>query len=177
MRREISIHLSFLISFFIFISLFRGWLDVSFWPLWLGGLIGTVLPDLDHLIYVYFLRPHELTSQRVERMVRQARLSDFLRLLAETRGERTKLIFHTLFFQLIFLGLTFLVITSSASLLGRGLVLAFSLHLLIDQIVNLVEMGSLGNWFGQIPFSFSEEGTRGYLFLVSLVILFFGFFL
>ena len=103
MKKELFIHFSFLISFLILISLLKGWVNLSYWPLWLGGVVGTLLPDLDHLIYVFFLQPQELTSQRVNYMVSKKNIFRTLELLAETRYERKNLIFHTLLFQIIFL--------------------------------------------------------------------------
>lgn len=175
MKKEIFIHLSFLISIFIFISLFKGWMSFAYWPFWAGGIVGNFLPELDHFIYIYFLRPHELTSQRVNYMLNKREVLKSLNLLARTRSERTKLIFHTAGFQLIFLVLTFLVITSSGSLFGRGLVLAFSLHLLIDQVVDLMEIGSLDIWFQELPITLNDELRKGFFILMLLVFLIFAF--
>jgi hypothetical protein len=177
MKKEIFIHFSFLVVFFFLISLFRGWMDFNYWSFWLGGMVGTLLPDLDHFIYVYFLRPHELTSQRVGYLIGKREILKSLRLLAQTRSERTKLIFHTANFQLIFLVLTFLVITSSGSLFGRGLVLAFGLHLLVDQVVDLKETGSLDNWFSSFLISLDNSQIKGFWLILLLILLVFGFLL
>lgn len=177
MKRELFIHFSFLVSFFIFISIFKGWFNASFWPFWLGGLVGTLLPDVDHLIYIYFLRPQELTSQRVNYMLSKSEVWKTLILLAETRSERKSLIFHTAIFQIIFLILTFLVLTSSGSIFGRGLVLAFALHLIIDQAVDLMGADGLENWFRQINISLDKEKARVYWIVNLIIVLFFGFFL
>ncbi len=152
-------------------------MSILYWPFWVGGIVGNFLPELDHFIYIYFLRPHELTSQRVSYMLGRKEILRSLNLLAGTRSERTKLIFHTAGFQLIFLVLTFLVITSSGSLLGRGLVLAFSLHLLIDQVVDLVETGNLDNWFRELPITLNNELRKGFFILMLLVFLVFAFLL
>jgi hypothetical protein len=142
-----------------------------------GGIVGNFLVDIDHLIYVYFLRPHELTSQRVNYMLGKRNLGSTLNLLAETREERKDLIFHTIFFQLIFLVLTFLVVTSTGSILGRGIVLAFSLHLLVDQAVDLMETGNLNIWLKYLPIRLEEDRHKVYWIVVLLVLLFFGFIL
>ncbi|OGM55894.1 hypothetical protein A3E46_01630 [Candidatus Woesebacteria bacterium RIFCSPHIGHO2_12_FULL_46_16] len=177
MKKEILVHLSFLASFLIFVSLLKGWLSFSYWPFWLGAIVGTILPDIDHLLYVFFLRPQELTSQRVSHMVGKRDLLGSMNLLAETRAERTKLVFHTATFQLIFLVLTFFVLTSSGSLLGRGLVLAFSLHLLVDEAVDFTDMGSLSNWFRNFPASLDLGKQRIYWWASVILLLFFAFFL
>ncbi|MEK7550561.1 MAG: hypothetical protein AAB535_02145 [Patescibacteria group bacterium] len=163
MRREIFLHFTFWFSFFVFVTLINKFFNLSYWLFWVGGLFGTILPDIDHLLYLY-LRPQELTAQRVT-------------LLYETRGERRDLIFHTAFFQIIFLVLTFWMITSSGSLFGKGLVLAFSLHLLIDQIVDLVEMQNFSNWLKNFPWNLDLNQAKIYWLGMVLLLCLFGFLL
>ncbi len=177
MKKEIITHSSFLVAYFIFISLFRGWFEVIYLQLWIGGILGTLLLDVDHFIYVYFLRPHEVTSQRASRSLSKRELRKTLEILYITRAERTKLIFHTAYFQIIFLLFTFLIVTSSASLLGRGLVLAASLHLFIDQVVDFLETGSIQSWFKELPITLDKKQTVWYLVALGLTLLIFGFFL
>lgn len=177
MKKELITHFTFVIAFFIFISLFRGWFELSYLAFWVGGIIGTILPDIDHLIYVYFLRPQEAISQRVVSLVSKRESLAGLSLLSETRSERKHFVFHTFHFNIIFLLLSFLVITSSGSNLGRGIVLAFSLHLLIDQVVDFIETGDLLNWFRQVNIELSVEQKRYYLIGNLIVLLFLGFLL
>ena len=151
MRRELFIHLSFWFFFFVLISIVRHFLNLSYWPFWLGGVVGVFMPDMDHLIYVFFLGPQELTSQRVGFLWGRKEYKRLIELLYETRSERKGLIFHTIFFQTIFLVLTFWIMSSSSSLFGKGLVLSFALHLSIDQLVDMFEMKSLGNWTKFLP--------------------------
>lgn len=175
MKKELFVHFAFLVSFFIFITVFKNWFNLSYWPFWVGGVVGTLLPDIDHLIYVYFLRPLDLTSQRVSYLITKREILNTLNLLAETRYERKDLVFHTILFQIIFLILTFWIIVSSGSLLGQGIVLAFSLHLLIDQIVDLREVGNLDNWFKNFPIQVDANKTRVYWGVMLVLLLFFGF--
>ncbi|OGM69777.1 hypothetical protein A2975_00265 [Candidatus Woesebacteria bacterium RIFCSPLOWO2_01_FULL_44_14] len=179
MKRELVIHFSFLVAFFIFIALFRQYFEFRYLLFLFGGLVGTFLPDVDHLIYVYASRPHELTSQRVNFMLAKREWLPILNLLYMTRSERKQLVFHSAFFQIIFTILAFWVLTSSGSLFGRGLVLAFSLHLLVDQIVDLTEVDSLDNWFNQSPLvaSLSKQKATLYWLANLIIILIFGFLL
>jgi hypothetical protein len=176
MKREIFLHFAFWFSFFVFITLIKRYFDLSYWPFWVGGIIGTILPDIDHLLYLY-LRPQELTAQRVGFLVDKHEIRRVFSLLYETRSERRDLIFHTAFFQIIFLVLTFWMLTSSSSLFGRGLVLAFSLHLLIDQIVDLTEMESFDNWLKYSPLYLGLQKAKLYWLGILLLILAFGFLL
>ena len=177
MKKEIFVHFAFFFSLFIFVSIARGYLSFSSWQFFLGGVVGTILPDIDHLLYVFFLRPQELTSQRVGYMVGKRDIWGGLELLAETRSERTKLIFHTATFQLIFLVLAFFVLTSSGSLMGRGLVLAFFLHLIIDQAVDLATTGSLSNWFKNFPLELDAGKQKTYWWALIILLLIFSFLL
>ena len=177
MRKELLRHFLAAFVFSLLVIVVKGWFDFSHLILFLGAAIGTILPDIDHAVYVFFLSPQELTSQRVSSMVSKRDFWEAVRLLAQTRSERKELIFHTLFFQLIFLLLAFFVITSSGSVFGRGLVLAFCLHLLLDQVVDLKETGGLSNWFYNSPLRIPQTKTRLYLWIVFGVLLFLGLFL
>ena len=175
MKRELFIHFSFWFSFFVLISLFKNFLSLSYWPFWLGGLIGVLMPDLDHLIYVFFLAPQELTSQRVGFLWNRKEIKRLIELLYETRSERRGLIFHTIFFQAIFLLLTFWLMSSSSSLFGKGLVLSFALHLSVDQLVDLIEMKSLINWLKFLPISLDLPKSEIYWSAGVLLVLVMGF--
>jgi hypothetical protein len=183
MKKELALHFITLIILFIVISLFKAVLTgqisyiLSFWPFWLGGIIGTILPDVDHIIYVYYLRPYEVTSQRVMQGVQSGNLWQSWNLLSETRGERTNLILHSVVFQILFVVLSFLVLSSSGNLLGKGLVVAFLLHLFVDEILDLRAIGNLTNWFKQIPIQLDNTQLNIYLITNAVIILFFGFLL
>ena len=174
MRRELFLHLSYWFSFFVLVSLVGRFFDVSYWPFWFGGLLGVFLPDLDHLVYVFFLQPQELTSQRVNFLMDKREVKRIITLLYETRSERRGLVFHTAFFQIIFLVLTFWIITSSGSLFGKGLVLSFSLHLLIDQMVDLIDLKNFGNWLRFSPWYLDLSKAKIYWLVMFILTILFG---
>lgn len=179
MRKEIFIHTSFFLGLFVALSLFRQYFDVSVLLFALGGVVGTILPDIDHLIYIYAYRPHELTSQRVNLMMAKKQVVPTLELLYSTRSERSQLVFHTAFFQIIFAILAFWVISSSGNMFGRGLVLAFMLHLLVDQAVDLNDLGNLENWFSEAPLrlKLTKQKAMFYWLANLILLLIFGFLL
>ena len=174
MKKELALHLLTTIILIIPIFLLR-FLNLANWPLFAGALIGTFLPDIDHIIYVYYLRPYEATSQRVINGVQNGNLKQSWNLLSSTRNERVNLILHTVMFQILFLILSFLVVSSSGSLFGRGLILAFLLHLFVDEIVDLRANGNLLNWFKNIPFQLDQLQLNIYLISNFAIILIFGF--
>ena len=173
MRRELALHFVSTLMLLILVVVFKRWFSFSYWPLVVGGILGTFLPDVDHLIYVYFTSPQELTSQRVVSLVGQKEIPRTLSLLYETRGERRNLIFHSFYFQLLFWILTFLVISSSGSVFGRGLVAAFSLHLIVDEFVDLRALGNLENWFSQAGIFLDSQKTNLYLVVNVVALLIF----
>lgn len=175
MRKQLLLYYASFLIFFLLISLFRQWLSPVYLAFWIGGALGAILPDVDHLIYVYFLKPHELTSQRATRMISRGQLVSTFNLLASTRSERTGLIFHTATFQIVFAIFTFFVLSSSSSLLGRGIVLAFSLHLLIDQYLDFKQQGSLSNWFKNIDFNLNQDKAVFYWTGLAILLVLFGF--
>jgi len=171
MKRELFIHFSFWFAFFVFLAVLKHYFALGYWPFWLGGIVGVVLPDLDHIIYVYFVKPQELTSQRVNYLVNKGDLWRSIELLYETRNERMGLIFHTIFFQLIFFVLTFWTMSSSGSLFGRGIVLSFILHLSVDQLIDLNDLKNLENWFNYLPFKLDFRQSKNYWMISTAVIL------
>lgn len=176
MRREFFIHFAFWFSFFVLVSVFKNFLSLSYWPFWVGGLVGTVLPDIDHLIYVLFLNPHELTSQRVNFLLQKREVLRVVTLLYETRSERKNLVFHTLIFQIIFFAFTLFIISSSGSIFVYGIVLAFCLHIIIDQLADILEVKNLSNWGKLFSFDLDQRKSIYYLtasILVLCVIIFF----
>lgn len=175
MRKQLLIYYTSFSIFFLLISLARKWIDPTFIVFWIGGAIGAILPDIDHLIYVYFLKPHELTSQRATRMISRGQVFSTFSLLANTRSERTQLIFHTAMFQLIFAVFTFFVISSSNSLLGRGIVLAFSLHLLVDQYLDFQQLGSISHWFKNFKITLNHNNTVFYWAGFAILLVLYGF--
>lgn len=175
MKKDLLTHFSFLISIFIFISIYRGWLALEYLPFWYGGILGTLLPYADYLIYIYLVKPKEQISQQTAALISEKKVVQTWDVLIETRNQKSDLIFHTSYFQLIFLAFSFLIITSTTDLLGRGLVLAFLLHLLVDQFVDYVENKNLDSWFGKYIEISDNEKRLWYLFGNFAALLFLGF--
>lgn len=129
MKKDIINNFVFLISYFLLITLIKKYFSFSYWPFWIGGVIGLFLANVDHLLYVFVFKPYELTSQRVMALIRNKRFKEALILLYDTKSERSDLVFHSFNFQIIFLILTFWLMSSSGNLFGRGLVLSFLLSM------------------------------------------------
>lgn len=175
-RKEILTHFVYWFALSLFFAVIHRHFTLPYLPFWLGGLFGLFLPDLDHLIYIY-TKPNELTSKRVNYLADKKELVRAISLLYDTRNERKNLIFHTVFFQVLFVILTFWIMSSSGSLFGRGLVFSFSIHLLVDQIIDIVETGSFDNWLNTFPIKMSFEQSKIYWIVMVVINLIIGLFI
>lgn len=138
MKRVFFIHFAFFVSVFILFSIFRGWLSLPYWTFWVGGVLGSLIPEIDQFLYVFFTNPQELSSQRVICLIKNKDYMGALRLLFETKSERRNLIFHSNIF-LVISGILFVwILTSSGSILGFGLILGLTLDLLLDRLITRV---------------------------------------
>ena len=175
MRTKYATYLLFLLGFFLLITIFRLQLDPSYLIFWIGGIIGVYLPDVDQLVYVYFLRPHELSSVRAVKMIGKGQVKEASAFLRGTSVERSKLIFHSALFQIVFAAFAFLVVSSTGSLLGTGLVIGFLLHILIDQLSDLMDREKLDLWFSEVSIDLNKQQATVYWFLNLSYLVMLGF--
>jgi len=139
--------------------------------------VGLLLPYIDHLIYIYVLYPGADVSVRVKQFIKNKDLKEALSVFAGSDGIQTRKIIHTFYFQALFLLLSVMVITSSGSLFGAGLVLGFSLHLWVLQLKDFMDTGSINNWFERLGSVLDKErqvwflvGGGGALLLAGLLL-------
>jgi hypothetical protein len=100
--------------------------------LWMGGIIGMALLDLDRLIHIYFERPQEQLSQQIKQHIRQRQWEDAIETLLLRRNEQYHLAFRNAIFAIAFLPVMFFAFTSTAGLFGKGLAAGVMLHFLYD---------------------------------------------
>lgn len=129
MKKELFIKIGLLLILLSSITLLHRLFSLSYWQLWVGGLIGVFLLDLDQLLYVFVLKPLDFVSQRVVFAIKNRNFKEAAGVLYETKNERGELLFHSFGFVIIFAVLTFWVSSSSGSYFGKGLVLGAWLHL------------------------------------------------
>jgi hypothetical protein len=95
--------------------------------------LGTIVLDFDQFFFIWTY-PQEGSSMMVVNLWKQRRYKEALFLTAETARYRTKLMFHNSLMQGVMVVLAFWVITSSTSMMAKGLVLGMLLHLLKDEV-------------------------------------------
>ncbi len=177
MRREILKRLIPTVIFLGIFSLLHWQEKLQLIGFWAGGFIGAFLLDLDHLVYCFFQNPHEFTPQRLQRYLQQGQYRYSLALLFETQGERKRLIFHSVLFQVVLLVAVFFVLTSSAGLLGKGLVLVLFLQTLISQFDEFLKTGGMDSWLWQVNIHLPDNFQALYLLLMFIILFVFSLFL
>ncbi len=166
MRKEIINHLIYFAGYFVFLTIANSLYSLNYWPLYVGGLVGLFMPNIDHLLHVFVLKPQELTSLRVTALFKNKQIKEAITLLYDTREERKDLMFHTVMYQLIFAVLTFWVVSSSGNLFARGLVLGYSLSLVVYNLKKFIDKEVI---------IVNEDTTRIYFVIQSLALFIFGF--
>src|SRR3989344_689029 len=157
MKKDLLTHFTFTAAIFILVTLLKGWFDLVYLSFWIGGVIGTLLPDIDYLIHVYLLNPQSSDARTTAQLISQKKVTRTWEMVAHARNQNSELLFHTISFQLVFWVFAIFVITSTGSILAKGIVLAFSLHLTIDQATDLMERGNLNLWFEKAPFNLDQH--------------------
>lgn len=161
----------------LFLSLIHWYLRLDLIFLWFGVFLGTLLWQTDHLFYIWLKAPYEYTSLRFIRYLQSRKLREAFQLLVETKDERPRTLFCSVLFQGFLFVLAFFVLTSSSSILGKGLVLGLLFQALTYQGRQFLQKGEITSWFWQFKAKPSRNLQALYFGLVCLLFLFFGLFL
>jgi hypothetical protein len=161
-----------------FPSSFRAFFDLV--GLWVGGVIGFGLLNLDRWIHVYAERPHEQLSQQVQGLVKKGQWKDAIETLLVRRGEQYNLAFRNGVFAVAFLPVLFFALTSTAGLFGKGIAVGVMVHFLYDawrdQLTRPKHLNSWLFWMVNRDFTLEEQkvflwGLTGVFGLLTLLLL------
>jgi len=81
------------------------------------------------------------------------------------------LIFHTVYFQILFLVLAFYVATSSGSYLGKGIALGILFSTLFTQFWQILKTNSIKKWFDGMDFDLKPEMEAVYWLIIATLFL------
>lgn len=174
-KSEVASHLVISFFYFLVLSVLRFKIDAALVFLWLGGLTGTFLLDIDHLLYWFVTHPEKEDSQEAKALWQQKGLGGYVQLyqlVQKTHYTHDRLIFHSAVFQVILLVLAFYLVSSGGSFFGSGLIMSVNLHLLKDEWQDYAKRGEseVVNWlFWQIRGIPVQKYLNLYLIIVSLI--------
>lgn len=174
---EVFSHIIVTIVYFLAITILRGNLNLSVFWLWIGAFVGAFILDIDHLIYWFWTNPQKEDSQQAILIWKTKSLrgwKDLFSLLKNCHPSHSRLIFHTIVFQIVLLITTFFVLTSSNNIFVSGLVLSMNLHLLKDEWQDFIKNPTnLSNWlFWQVRIENPREFLDFYLTFITIIFLF-----
>lgn len=179
-------HLRVLIIYLVAVTILRWEFPRSFRSffdlvgLWLGGVIGFGLLNLDRWIHIYVERPHEQLSQQIKGLVSKRQWKDAIETLLVRRSEQYNLAFRNGVFAVIFIPVLFFAISSTAGLFGKGIAVGVMVHFLYDawrdQLTKPKQLNSWLFWMVSREVTFEEQriflwGLTGAFGLLSLLLL------
>lgn len=172
-RKELFKRLLITLIWLLIIVLFKWNWHWSLILFFLGGFLGVFLIEIDHFLYVLLSNPHELTGQRVKRLLEQKNFKQVIPLVFDTCEERKRLAFHNALFQVVLLGLCFFTITSTGNMFGYSLLMVMFLMILKAEITDWLKdkEENLNYWlFWPIKQEISLQQQR--LFIIIMVLFF-----
>ena len=178
MKQELKQHLPPLLLVFFITAAFWVLASVAWYEyllLFLGLAIGAFFLDFDHLIYWLYTHPNLLESRLARAAIAKRDYTSVIKLLEATHKTHTNLIFHHYFFQILLTTISLYIFTSTNTTLGKAILLAINIHLLVDQFVDLkLDPGHLQDWlFARSKKQLPKSYLQRYLSFFAIVTLFF----
>lgn len=101
--------------------------------------VGSIILELDHFIYWYFLEPNNQESVIAKHLIKQKKIKKIIKMIGDTAKFHTSLIFHNIIFQLILIFISIFIFTSTNSLIAQSTIFFIGINLLIKQIYQLFQ--------------------------------------
>ena len=145
----------------------------------LGIFFGSIILDVDHLIFWYFLKPNIEESRLAKTTIKNFDAKSLIKLINASHSTHHNLIFHHYFFQSILVLFTFFIFTSTDNLFILSLIVSLNLHLLVDEYMDYFNNPKiLQKWlFAREETQLPTKFLNRYLAFFSLFIIIFIFLL
>jgi hypothetical protein len=145
---------------------------VQFLIFLVGVHAGFAVFFFDRFLHVFFVDPDAEFSTLVKGEWRQKRYQGALRLIAKGRDLQKKLTTRSVFFLLVYVPVALLVLTSTGSYFGMGMILGLGLHYCYDFLRYRRDLSSFEQHFlWQVKRKFSEIEINA---LIMVFIIFFA---
>ena len=144
----------------------RFWWPVIYWLI--GGGVGYWLLTLDRLVDIYLVNPQTQLAHYIRYYIRKGKWRWALKTLKQRRHEQLQLTFRSVLFQVVWVGVALFTLTSTSSLLGKGVVMGLGFHLLLDEWEDyLSEPDFLRRWlFWQVKREVTYREQKIYLWVM-----------
>jgi hypothetical protein len=105
---------------------------LSLFQFCLGVGIGFSIFIIDRIVHAFFIQPELEFSKQIQAAWHAKNYRLLVNILATAGSKQTHLTTRSLFFLLIYIGMSLYVLTSTGSILGMGLILGIGLHFCLD---------------------------------------------
>lgn len=122
---------------------------------------------LDQLIDIVFTNPQSSLALAVAPLLSLKQYKQTLILLGQRNKELTKLALKSVLFQVAWVVLAFFILTSTAGIFGKTLVMAIGLHLLLTEWEDFMDKKDMGWLFWQIKRTLGIKEQKYYLYLMT----------
>ena len=185
MKHEFRYHLLASLALFFLISIFLVIIkspNIEILSVFIGIFLGSIVLDIDHLIFWYFLKPNLEESRLARTTIKNYDLKSLFKLIKTSHQTHHNLIFHHYFFQSILVLFTFFIFTSTTNLFVISLVVSLNLHLLVDEYIDFFNNPKiLQKWLfareeTQLPTKFLNRYLAffTFFFILFIIILFYS---
>ncbi len=163
----------------VILTLAKSWFNYSFAFVWLGVLTGYYFPFLDYVFYAYIIRPDAEVSRNIRSKISAGNLvslrknKELISFIEAQASKFEKFTIHTAYFQVVFVIVTFFILSSSTSFFGRGMVYGIFLALFAEQTLAFLRTKNINRWFADTPFLLDYHQTKVYLYANAFVLLIF----
>jgi len=121
-------------------------------------VIGSILPDIDHLLYIFWYKRRGDYARDAKKLLRSLGIRAYINFAKENHKKLTDVYSHNLFTVLFFVILSYLYF-SEEHVLGLSLCLSIAFHFVFDLFEDFLFMGKLNsNWI----LKFNKDKTKGY---------------
>lgn len=144
---------------------------VFVWKL-IGAVIGYVIPWFDAVGFALFLHPDDPDTSVVREAVRTKKFASAIKDVALLLGKPLRFMHRSIYFSAAFLALGVFVLTSTGSLIGKGVIAGLGLHMLLAMIPYRTSFHELRTrFFWGLADTVSERSIQVLVGLIAVIVL------
>lgn len=177
LKSRVFTYLIFLILYLTAVSLAGyqlGW-KLSFF--WLGAFLGFIVYQLYNLFYSSYFSSGQPAFADLKKIIQAKKIAQLENLAIESSLEKKNLPTNSVFFQLGLIIMAFFALSSTDSLIGKGLVMGLFLYTLISQGILLFKGDDINHWFSSLNIQPPRKIQSFYFLILVVIFLLLSFFL
>ncbi len=145
-------------------------ISVIVWKL-VGAVIGYVIPWFDVVGYVVYLHPDDPETGEVRTAFKSKKYIHAVKEMALLLGKPLRFMHRSIYFFAAFLALSVFVLTSTGSLIGKGVIAGLGMHMLLAMIPYRTSLHEIRTrFFWGLAEHVSERALQVLVGLIALIV-------